>query len=112
MRSILTIFILSLLCFGCCKEPIIFEPLEENDCIENFTTINDLKLIPANDSTCTFYNIYKFEGNYYFSFVCCVCDFIPTIVDCNNELYAGMESPKFDEFFQKAVKSDKILIHK
>lgn len=112
MRSIITIFILSIICFGCCKEPVIFEPLEENDCIESFIDINDLKLAPADDTTCIFYNIYKFEGTYYFSLVCCVCDMIPTIVDCNNEHYASFESPKYNDFLTKAVKSDVILIPK
>lgn len=112
MRSTIIIFLLSLICFGCCKEPVILESLGENDCIEKFIEINDLKLVPANTDECVFYNVYKFEGTYYFSLVCCVCDMITTIVDCNNELYAPMESQKFDEFFEKAVKSDQILIHK
>ncbi len=112
MRSLATIFIFNFLFFSCNKEPVIFEPLTDNACIQNFMENNDLILAPSSAEDCFFYSIYKFENTYYFSLVCCVCDMITTIVDCSNDNYATMGSEKYDDFLIEAVKLDTILLKK
>lgn len=83
-----------------------------NDCINSFMAINDLKQVDSDKKECIFYNIYLFEGNYYFEHVCCVCDMIAAIQDCSNEFYAILGDDKYDNFKSKAVLQNKILVKK
>ena len=113
MKHSLNILLVTFLLLSCSKKDnVICDPFTEMECINMFMEINDLKIVDANNGDCKFYSIYLFEGNYYFEYNCCVCDLIGSIINCSNELYALGGEEKYNNFKEKAILQDRILIEK
>ena len=113
MKNII-ITLLSIVLLSSCdrKEEVICTGNNQDKCIETFMAANDLKMISGSGDECIFYNIYAYQGNFYFELICCVCDMIPSFVDCEGNLYASLDSEKYKEIKQRGKKQEMILIKK
>ncbi len=115
MRSFIILLFLGLMFSSCSKEENCgntIEDLNKNECVQTFILKNELQLVLPNNQECIYYNIFKYKGRFYFLNNCCVCDLIPNIVDCDNNLYAKAGDKQFDIFIKKAVRLQTILISK
>lgn len=115
MRSFIILLFSGLLFFSCSKEEdcgTTIEDLNKDECVQTFILKYELQLVLPNNQECIYYNIFKFKETYYFLNNCCVCDLIPSIVDCDNKLYAQAGDKEFDDFMKNAVRLQTILISK